>query len=247
MLKLEPSVLTQDLVQRDGPIDGGDGVFRDDDDIHAACFEEIGQVPDEFIDVTTSGITARVRRAKALQVVIEVREVDEVEIRLLMLLNPAGRGGNPLRGRQASARAPKTMEREIAKVALEQLAGALRVAGDVEDFSAVGLIDRTRGHGDVRIRPHVIPPKEVRDLELRVLGVEFVPNFRGANHAVGLLPELHFTERAVIPTVTDDAVHGRRLAGEVIRLRRAGDSGERGADFRDGALRGAGGQAWHHT
>jgi hypothetical protein len=77
--------------------------------------------------------------------------------------------------------------------------------------------------------------------------VEFVPNLRGADHAVRLLPELHFAERAVVPTITDDAVHGRRLAGQVIGLRGAGDGGERGFDLRDGALGGARGQAWHHA
>ena len=51
ILELEPVMLAEDLIQRDGPVDGSDGVFGNDDDVHAAGLEEIGEVTDERVDV----------------------------------------------------------------------------------------------------------------------------------------------------------------------------------------------------
>ena len=244
-LEFEPVMRAQDLVQRHRAVDGGDGVFRDDEDLDTPGFEEVGEITDELIDFAARGVAARVGGTEALEVVIEVREVDQAEVRLLVLLDPAGAVGDPLRRRQAGARTPERMERKVAEVALEQFLEALRIARDVEDLTAVGLIDRTRRDGDVRRGAHVIPPEEVRDLELGVLGVEVVPDLRGEHDAVGLLPELHLAEGAVVPAVADDAVRARLLAGQIIGLRGAGDGGESRADFRDAALGGARGETWH--
>ena len=49
---------------------------------------------------------------------------------------------------------------------------------------------------------------------------------------VRLLPELHLGELAMIPAVGHDAVIGGRFAGEVIRLRSAGDRREGGINER---------------
>ena len=137
------------------------------------------------------------------------------------------------------------MEREIAKLALEQLLVTLRIARDVEDLTAVGLVDRTRRDGDVGRGAHIVPPEEVRDLELGILGVQFVPDLRGEHDAVRLLPELYLAECAVIPTVADDTMRARLLTREVIRLRGAGDGWERGADLGDATLGGARGETRH--
>src|ERR1039458_7212451 len=59
-----------------------------------------------------------------------------------------------------------------------------------------------------------------------------VPDFLAVNNAVGLFPELHFRKFAIIPAVADDAVLRRRFAGEIIRLRGAGDGGKGGRDVR---------------
>ena len=96
-LELEPAMLAEDLVQRDGAVDGGDGVFGDDEDFDAAGFEEFGKVSDELVDVMTRDIAARIGRAKALEVVIEMRQVDQAEVGLLVFFNPAGAVSDPLR------------------------------------------------------------------------------------------------------------------------------------------------------
>jgi len=56
-------MLAQDLVQRDGPVDGGDAVFGDDDDVHTAGLQEIRKVTDERVDVTAGGIATRDRKS----------------------------------------------------------------------------------------------------------------------------------------------------------------------------------------
>ena len=162
-----------------------------------------------------------------------------------MLFNPAGRIGDPLRRWQAGARTPERMEREITQLALKQFLVTLRVARDVENLTAVGLINRAWRDRDIRRGTHVVPPKEVRDLELGVLGVEFVPDLRREHDAVRLLPELHLAQRAIIPAVADDTVRARLLAGQVIGLRSAGDGGERRTHLGDAALGGARGETRH--
>ena len=96
-LELEPVMRPQDLVQRDGAVDGGDGVFGDDEHLDATGFEELGEVADELIDVAARGVAARVGRSEALEVIVEVRQVDQAEVGLLMFLDPAGAVGDPLR------------------------------------------------------------------------------------------------------------------------------------------------------
>src|ERR1019366_86001 len=62
-----------------------------------------------------------------------------------------------------------------------------------------------------------------------------VPDFLAVNNAVGLFPELDFRKLAIMPAVADDAVLRRRFAGEIIRLRGAGDGGKGGRDVRERA------------
>src|ERR1019366_6288215 len=52
---------------------------------------------------------------------------------------------------------------------------------------------------------------------------------------VSLFPKLDFGQLAVEPAVADDAVLRRCFAGEIIRLRGAGDGGECGCDVRQRA------------
>ncbi len=77
--------------------------------------------------------------------------------------------------------------------------------------------------------------------------MQLVPDFRRKHDAVRLFPELHLAERAVIPTVTNNAMFARPLTGQVIRLRGAGDGGESRMDLRDAALGGARGETRHDT
>ena len=52
---------------------------------------------------------------------------------------------------------------------------------------------------------------------------------------IRLFPKMDFGEFAVEPAVADDAMLRWIFAGEIIRLRSAGDGGKRGLDGGDGA------------
>lgn len=69
-----------------------------------------------------------------LQAVVEVREVDEGEGGVVLLVDLDGRVGRPLGGFDGRARAPKAMEGEGAQAALELLAQARRARVDVGDL-----------------------------------------------------------------------------------------------------------------
>src|SRR5271154_5604827 len=67
------------------------------------------------------------------------------------------------------------------------------------------------------------------------LFAERIPDFLAVDDLVRLFPELRLGKFAVEPAVADDAVLRRQLAGEIIRLRRAGDGGKRRSDLRERA------------
>src|SRR5665213_1706242 len=67
------------------------------------------------------------------------------------------------------------------------------------------------------------------------LFAERVPDFFAVNNVIRLSPKLDFGLLAVEPAVADDAVFRRRFAGEIIRLRGAGDGGKRWRDLRERA------------
>ena len=69
----------------------------------------------------------------------------------------------------------------------------------------------------------------------RGLFAERVPDFLTVDDVVRLLPEMRFGQLAIIPAVADDAVLRWRCAGEIIRLRGAGDGGKGGRNLRERA------------
>ena len=81
-----------------------------------------------------------------------------------------------------------------------------------------------------------MPPEEFRAGEFGVAFAHFLPKFSTLNQMVGLLPELHFREFAIVPAIPDDPMGGSRSAGEVSRLRRAGHRRKSGNDCRASSL-----------
>ena len=64
---------------------------------------------------------------------------------------------------------------------------------------------------------------------------ERVPELGRLHQVIGLFPKMDFGEVAVVPAVAHDAVLRRRLAGEIVGLRGAGDGREGGGDPRERA------------
>jgi len=98
VLDAEPALLAEEAVEVDGGVDGSDAVFGEHHDLDAALGEELEQVPDDAVDAPEVFGDVRVIRAEALEVVVEVREVDEVERGLVVFLDPLGGPRDPAGG-----------------------------------------------------------------------------------------------------------------------------------------------------
>ena len=117
-----------------------------------------------------------------------------------------------------------------AEVFFDAIPQGHRVRVDVEDFAAIGGVERARGDGDVRGGVHVEPPEELGAGELGIDTAEGLPKFFALHELLGLLPEAVLGVVAIIPAIGDDAVVAGEAAGEVGGLGGAGDGGEDGLD-----------------
>jgi hypothetical protein len=240
----EVAVLAQEAVEVDGMVDGGDAVFGDDPGFDAALLEEADQVIDEGIDEAKVSGDVGVMGAEALEVVIEVGEVDELEGGLVVLFDPAGGGGDPLGGGVGGALgaiasgdgSPEGGEREPPEFLYDPGAEGGWVRVDVEQLASIGAVDGAGGDGVIHVGVHIEPPEQLGDGEPGDALAEQVPDLGAGDEVVGLFPEVDLGEFAVIPAVADDAVRGGQLAGEIIGLGGAGDCGERRFDEGLGSL-----------
>src|SRR6185437_239267 len=178
------------------------------------------------------------KRAVPLQIVIQMREINQAERGLMFIFNPLGGFGDPagdgvgraLRRLNSGGWAPETGKGKWAQVALDVPADVSGIGVNVEDLAAIGGIHRSRRDRIIRGGIHVVPPKKFRAGEVWVALAQFLPEFASVHEMVGLFPELDFGEFAVVPAVADDAMRVRRGAGEIGGLRGAGDGGKGGFD-----------------
>ena len=248
----EPAFFAEAAVEVDGCVDVGDAVFGEEDGLDAVLFEEGDEVGGDGVDALEIGFDRRTRqagawRSQALEVVVQMREVDEGKGGLVFGFDPFGRLGDPLGHGvgfelffDAGGGAPEGWEGKFAEVFFDVGADGEWVRVDVEDFAAVGGIHRARGDGIIRGGIHVVPPEKFGAGKLGILLAKGVPDFGRGDEVVGLFPELDFGEVAIVPAVGDDAVGGGSFAGDVVGLGSAGDGGESGFDGGDGAGGGAG-------
>ncbi len=75
----EPMVLAQEAVHVDGSINRSDAVFGEEQDLHGALLEKVDQVADDGIDLPKVLRDGRVIGAEALEVVIEVRQINQAQ------------------------------------------------------------------------------------------------------------------------------------------------------------------------
>ena len=94
-------------------VDFGDAVFGEHGDLDQACVEKVDEIADEIVDEAEVVGDFRIARAEPLQVIIEMRQVNEVERGLMAFLDPACGVGDPARGSDARCRAPEARGREI--------------------------------------------------------------------------------------------------------------------------------------
>lgn len=163
-----------------------------------------------------------------------MREVAEGQVRVAGADDVPGGVDDPLAGDEVGAGAPEVEERERAEFLGEFVVQGRGPRVAVGFLAAVGVVDRTRGDGDVGVGAHGVPPADIGD---RVAGVRApggVPQFVPGHQAVVLAPQQYVAEVAEVPAVADDAVLGRVGAGEEGGLGGAGDGGQ---DRAEGGLR----------
>src|SRR5580658_10708879 len=125
----------------DGCIDLAYPVFGEQDDANAAGVEEGYKLAHDGIDASEVGSDGGAGRAEALQIVVKMRKIDQIERGGIFLFDPAGGLGNPTRGGVGAAvrsghagrGAPKGGEGEFAQVLFYFRADGGRPGIDVED------------------------------------------------------------------------------------------------------------------
>ncbi len=140
----DPAPFPEHAVEVHGTVHGGDAVFRQHGDLHALCLKRRDQIGGHFVDGAQVRRNRRIVRAEPLEVVVEVRQVNEMEVGRVAFLQPASGGSDPPRRRDARARSPERRERELTEVPLDLRPQRSRLAGDVEDLRAVRPVDRPR-------------------------------------------------------------------------------------------------------
>ena len=231
-------MLAQHPVDVHGRRDVAQAVLRQDDDLYAPRLVEADEIAAELVDLLDVDGRRRGARPNALQVVVEVREIDERERWRELLLDVLRRLGNPARRLDGRFRSPETEERKRPELRLQLVAKSGGRGVDVGQLPAVGEIHRPRRDAVVRGRIHVVPPEEVGARERRVGRLRALPDLRRLHEPVRLLPELDLRVLARVPAVADDAVRRGVAAGQVVGLGRAGDGGKRGSNARKRSTRG---------
>ena len=234
----------QYAVDVDRPAHARDPVLREHDDARAVLLDVLDQLPANRVDRAEIARQLRIARAEPLEVVVEVRQVDERERRVPRVVEVQRAVGDPARRRDVGARTPVVEQREDAELRVQLVAQRHRLRVDVGDLAPVGGIHRARRDGVVRAAVHVVPPEELRAGEARVGAARRVPDLLAGDEVVRLLPEPHLRRVAEEPAVGHRAVIAREQPGGERRVHRAGHRGEHGAQRPQSAARGEGAEMW---
>jgi hypothetical protein len=156
----EPAAFAEDAVQVDGLLDIGDAVFGEEDDLDVPRLVEADEIADDVVDLAEVETDFLHVEADALEVVVEMRQVNEREAGPVLFLDPFGALGDPDGGFDVGAGAPEAAEGKRAEVFFDAIPQRHGLRVDVEDLAAIGGIKRTRGDRDVRSGIHVEPPEQ---------------------------------------------------------------------------------------
>ena len=104
-----------------------------------------------------------------LQIVIQMRQVNQVQRRRVFIFNPLRGLGNPARGAvggtfwrfDSRCRPPETEEGKFAEVFFNFLTDGIGPRINVEKFPSIRRIHRARRDGIVHARIHVEPPETI--------------------------------------------------------------------------------------
>ena len=190
-------------------------VFRQHDDAPAALAAMRDQPAADRVDRAHVLADARIVGAEALQVVIEVRQVDRAAASANTTCRPTSTRRRSTGSSAMSACGPQKLKNGKAPMLGDDaIAHLRRLAVDVDDLQAVGGIDRARRHRPFRAAVHVVPPEHLRGGARRIAAPRRLPDLLAGDELVGLPPEHHLREVAEVPAVADDAVVARQQPGE---------------------------------
>ncbi len=162
---------------------------------------------------------------EALQVVIEMRQIDQGEGGLVLVVDISRTVFDPLTRDNVSSRSPESKQGKLPESLIQFLAEPPRLRVDIRKLSPVSEINRSRRDCIICRRMHVVPPEEFRAGELRVQFPRIVPDLLTFDEQVGLSPEKHLSQVAEVPAVGYDAVLTWQKAGCECGLNGTGDGG----------------------
>src|SRR6185295_17223222 len=102
------------------------------------------QVGADLVDLREIRGGRRMAGPEPLEVVVEVRKVDERERRVESLVCQLGRGGDPLGRSYGRTRSPELEKRKRAELRLKRNAQVRRRRVDVWELASIGPVDRPR-------------------------------------------------------------------------------------------------------
>ena len=144
----DPPALAENSVEVHRSRHRGNAILAEKDGSDSSRSKEVQEITHDRIDTTQVIGHCGMLRAQPLKVVVEVRQVDEVERRRVLLLNPLGRPGNPPSGRigralrrlHAGSRPPEGCERKVAQGLLQGRAQIIRPSVDIEELASIGRV-----------------------------------------------------------------------------------------------------------
>ena len=132
-----------------------------------------------------------------------------------------------LRKTLAAARAPEGRQAKRPQIFFEAVRHSAGEAVDAKAFVAIGAVKGFGWDADIEGCTLVEPPEKVGSFEGRFLCLKNLRQSWRLDQVMGLLPEANFAGVAEKPTVSDDAMVLRELAGEKCGLGGASDCGAR--------------------
>ncbi len=148
----DESLLPQHAIDVHRRVDVDEPILGQDHDLNPAALVKGDEIAAHVIDLPHVGCSGGIARAYALQVVVEMRKVDERQCRRELPLDVLCRFSDPAGRFDRGLWSPEIEERERAERALEFVTQIGRGRVDIRELAAVGGVHRPRRDAEIRGR-----------------------------------------------------------------------------------------------
>ena len=219
----DPAPFPEEAVEGNAAGYVGNAVFTEHDRGDAFPFQKVDQVAEKTVhSLCRMGGLGR-GWAEFLEIIVQIGQIDEAEVRAMFPFHPPGGVCYPLGGLDSCHGAPEGGEGEFSQILFNGFTEFHGLGVNVEDLAAVRRVHGARRDGPVRRGIHVVPPEKFGAGEAGAVPFpQFLPEARALHQLVGLLPELDFTHVPVVPSVAGNGVLPRGKPCHVGALGRAG-------------------------